>query len=52
VEAVGHRLGRYIGTLEDILWPELIIIGGGISAKHAKFFKYVKPGRGWCRRSS
>jgi polyphosphate glucokinase len=38
----GERLGRYIGTLEDILWPELIIIGGGISAKHAKFFKYVK----------
>ena len=39
----GSRLGRYIDTLEDILWPELIIIGGGISAKHAKFFKYVKP---------
>jgi polyphosphate glucokinase len=29
--------------LEDILWPELIIIGGGVSAKHEKFFKYVKP---------
>ena len=39
----GERLGRYIRTLEDILWPELIIIGGGVSAKHAKFFKYIKP---------
>ena len=38
----GTRLGHYIETLEDIIWPELIIIGGGISAKHAKFFKYVK----------
>jgi polyphosphate glucokinase len=38
----GTRLNRYIGMLEDILWPELIIIGGGVSAKHDKFFKYVK----------
>jgi len=39
----GTRLGRYVGMLEDVLWPELIIIGGGVSAKHDKFFKYVKP---------
>jgi polyphosphate glucokinase len=39
----GTRLGKYVRTLEDILWPELIIIGGGVSAKHDKFFKYVKP---------
>jgi polyphosphate glucokinase len=39
----GTRLGGYIEILENILWPELIIIGGGISAKHGKFFKYVKP---------
>jgi polyphosphate glucokinase len=39
----GARLGAYIEILENILWPELIIIGGGVSAKHAKFFKYVKP---------
>src|SRR6202050_3028146 len=38
----GTRLGAYIEILENILWPELIVIGGGISAKHAKFFKYVK----------
>jgi polyphosphate glucokinase len=39
----GTRLGGYVEVLENILWPELIIIGGGISAKHEKFFKYVKP---------
>lgn len=38
----GTRLGAYIGLLERILWPELIIIGGGVSAKHAKFFKYAR----------
>ena len=39
----GTRLGRYVEILENILWPELIVIGGGVSAKHAKFFKFVKP---------
>ena len=37
------RLGCYIDILEGLFWPELIIIGGGVSAKHAKFFKYIKP---------
>ena len=39
----GRRLEKYVGLLERILWPELIIIGGGVSAKHAKFFKFIKP---------
>jgi len=38
----GHRLGKYIQALEALFWPELIIIGGGISAKHHKFFPHVK----------
>jgi polyphosphate glucokinase len=42
-EEWGGRLGEYIATLERILWPELIIVGGGVSAKHRKFFKFVKP---------
>lgn len=42
-EKWGAELGDYIRTLERILWPELIIIGGGVSAKSEKFFKYVKP---------
>ncbi|HWA10376.1 MAG TPA: ROK family protein [Opitutaceae bacterium] len=41
-EEWGGRLGKYIRVLEKILWPELIIIGGGVSAKHGKFFKYVR----------
>ncbi len=38
----GHRLDKYLGLLEQILWPELIIIGGGVSAKHDKFFPCLK----------
>jgi len=37
----GRRLDRFLRVLENALWPELIIIGGGISAKHGKFFKYI-----------
>jgi polyphosphate glucokinase len=39
----GGALGEYVGVLEKLLWPELIIIGGGVSADHAKFFKFIKP---------
>lgn len=38
----GTALGKYIRILERILWPELIIIGGGISAKSEKFFPFIK----------
>jgi len=38
----GRRLDKYLAVLERILWPELIIIGGGISAKHEKFFPCLK----------
>ncbi len=39
----GENLGEYVAVLERLLWPELIIIGGGVSAKHRKFFKYLQP---------
>jgi len=39
----GGRLNKYLQLLERVLWPELIIIGGGVSAKHEKFFQYLKP---------
>jgi polyphosphate glucokinase len=42
-EEWGAELGAYIRTLEEMLWPELIIIGGGVSAKSRKFFRFVKP---------
>lgn len=41
-EEWGGRLAEYIAELERLLWPELIIIGGGVSAKHEKFFKYLR----------
>jgi polyphosphate glucokinase len=28
---------RYLCTLEKLLWPELFILGGGVSKKHTKF---------------
>ena len=42
-EQWGAALGVYVATLEKLLWPELIIIGGGASAKSRKFFRFVKP---------
>ncbi|MEZ5414915.1 MAG: ROK family protein [Opitutaceae bacterium] len=39
----GKELRDYIGTLENILWPERIIIGGGVSKDYQKFFKHIKP---------
>jgi polyphosphate glucokinase len=39
-----HRLERYLTHLHELLWPELIVIGGGM-AKHAdKFLDRVDPG--------
>lgn len=31
------RLQRYYGALEDLLWPTLIVVGGGVSKKADKF---------------
>ncbi|MDR0901683.1 MAG: ROK family protein [Opitutaceae bacterium] len=38
----GRRLNGYLLTLELLVAPALIIIGGGVSARHEKFFKYLK----------
>ena len=32
------HLDEYLIRLEDLLWPDLIIIGGGASKKHEKYF--------------
>ncbi|PID89518.1 MAG: polyphosphate glucokinase [Bacteroidia bacterium] len=32
---------EYLLTIEKLLWPDLIIIGGGASKKKDKFFKYL-----------
>lgn len=31
------RLQKYYSALEHLLWPSLIIVGGGVSRKHEKF---------------
>ncbi len=38
----GKRLSKYLAVLERVLWPELIVIGGGVSAKHDRFFQYLQ----------
>lgn len=37
-----HKVSDYLNQLETVLWPELIIVGGGISADSNKWFKYLK----------
>jgi polyphosphate glucokinase len=36
-EEWAHRVSRYIRTLEDLIWPDLIIAGGGVSKKADKW---------------
>lgn len=37
-----ERLSIYLRMMEGLVWPDLIIIGGGVSAKNEKWLKYVK----------
>lgn len=37
-----HRLQRYLELVQRTLWPELIIIGGGVSKKADKFLPKVE----------
>ncbi len=34
-------LEEYLQIMENLFWPDLIIIGGGISRNHAKYFDYL-----------
>ena len=36
------RLNEYLAVIEALLWPDLIIIGGGVSKKSDKFFPLLK----------
>ena len=36
-EQWAERLQRYFRVVEDLLWPDLIVVGGGVSKKHANF---------------
>ncbi len=35
------RLDEYVHRVEDLLWPDLIVIGGGISKKSEKFLPHL-----------
>jgi len=35
------QFDEYLNRLEQLVWPDLIILGGGASKKHAKFFPYL-----------
>lgn len=37
----GRRLGDYIVVLERMHWPELIILGGGVSSEFQRFARYL-----------
>lgn len=36
-----NRFNEYLLRMEELLWPDLIIIGGGASKKSDKFFEYL-----------
>ncbi len=37
----GKRLNTYLTRLEALVWPDLIILGGGVSKKHENFMPYL-----------
>nr|MDT0666012.1 ROK family protein [Micromonospora sp. DSM 115978] len=41
-EKWAKRVSHYLGTLEALLWPDLISIGGGVSKKADKFLHHVE----------
>ena len=40
-EEWGERLTRYFRHVENLLWPDLIVVGGGVSKKFDKWSPYV-----------
>lgn len=36
-ERWAERLQRYFRVVEDLFWPDLIVVGGGVSKKHQQF---------------
>ena len=35
-------MNRYLGAVETVLWPDLIVFGGGISKEHEAFFDLLE----------
>ena len=41
-EEWANRFNEYLSRMEDLLWPDMIIIGGGASKKDKKFFQHLE----------
>jgi polyphosphate glucokinase len=41
-EKWAKRLQKYFRHVEDLLWPDLIVVGGGVSKKHEAFLPLLK----------
>jgi polyphosphate glucokinase len=41
-KAWSKRVNEYFGALENVLWPDVIIIGGGVSRKASRFLPAIK----------
>jgi polyphosphate glucokinase len=41
-EEWGRRVNEYLNRVEALFWPDLFIIGGGVSKEHRHFFRYLK----------
>jgi polyphosphate glucokinase len=37
----GRRFNKFLQTMERLIWPDLIILGGGISKKYEDFLPYI-----------
>ena len=37
-----HRVEKYLELVDRLLWPQLIILGGGVSKKSDKFLPHIK----------
>ena len=33
---------KYFRTLEDLIWPDLIVVGGGVSKKHDNYLPLLR----------
>jgi polyphosphate glucokinase len=40
-KAWAKRVDRYLITMQQLLWPDLVIVGGGVSRSHARFFPFL-----------
>ncbi|GAA5035789.1 polyphosphate glucokinase [Marivirga lumbricoides] len=42
-EVWGNRLNEYLLEVDKLFWPELIILGGGVSKEFSKYKKFLHP---------